>query len=701
MGLIERTRDLLEDIAGEQSVCWLAVALALGIIIYFELPAEPSIWPTLTLIVAAGLLGWRWRQTHNLFCFALIGLFMALGFFAGQLETARHNTRFIERDIGPVSMTGQVIATEPLKTGARLTLDSLDIRRLEPFEEPSRIRISSRSRDAEAIRAGDWVRATVSLSPPSPPAVPGGFDFRRHAYFDGYGATGFSFGSPDVLRTREATNADGIAAHAAALDDVRTALARHVIDVLPGQAGPVAAALLTGHRRAIPNDTADVMRDSGLAHLLAISGLHIGLVAGFVFFAIRAFCALVPKLALNYPIKKWAAVAGLITAFSYMLLAGASVPTQRAFIMTAFVMIAIMIDRRAITLRLVAWAAIAVLLIAPHSLVEPGFQMSFAAVAALVAAYQYLAPWFTRTFPPNASLPMRLTGYLVGVGASTLIAGTATAPFALYHFGQSALYGLPANLIAVPLTGLWVLPAGLLGTLLTPLGLDQPLFAAMGKGIEAILTIADLVASWPGAVARVGTLPSVFLMLVAVGGLLLILPRGRIRLAGCAPIAAAFLIAAFSRPPAILVGQSGNLIALTSGGETIMIEPARAISNFERDLFIRATGGGAINDKPKPYRCDSQGCRWSEGGGTVSVLWHEGALMEDCWDSDLVITIFPLHGRCQAAGRTIDFFDLWRSGALAVTIGDSIRTEQAEAGQGGRPWHRRYTRDQSIISTDE
>lgn len=691
--MIDRLNRMMEAIAGRQSVCWLSVAMACGIVTYFALPFEPEIWPTVVLLLAAVAAAGRWHRHPAALRGGLISLLFTTGFLAAQLETARHDTRFIAQEIGPVSMTGRVSATEPLRAGVRLTLVGVDVRRLEPFEEPSRVRISTRRRDAEAIRAGDWITATVLLSPPSPPAVPGGFDFRRHAFFEGYGATGFSYGSPEIVKPRDVSALTGFTTWSIKLDDLRMALAHDVMQALSGQTGAVAAALLTGHRRAIPAETNDIMRDSGLAHLLAISGLHIGLVAGFVFFAIRAIGALLPAVALYHPIKKWAAGAALITAMLYMLLAGASVPTQRAFIMTAFVMIAIMIDRRAITLRLVAWAAIAVLAIAPHSLVEPGFQMSFAAVAALVASYEKLTPWFIRTFPPNASLLRRGVGYVAGVGASTLIAGTATAPFALYHFGQSALYGLPANLIAVPATGLWIMPAGLIGTLMAPFGLEGWAFAAMGQGIDFVLVIAEQVSALPGAITYIGTMPPVFLALVAAGGLLLILPSGKARTIGLVPLASALIVAAITKPPEIIVSQQGDLIALTAEGRTTMIEPARPVSRFNRELLTRATARqptGLLDGAP--YRCDSLGCRWQRQERSIAILWDEGALLEDCWASDLVITTFPLRGRCQQASQTIDLFDLWREGSLSVMLDGAIHIRHAESGQGNRPWHRFHRR---------
>jgi competence protein ComEC len=285
----------------------------------------------------------------------------------------------------------------------------------------------------------------------------------------------------------------------------------------------MAAALITGERRAIPEPVIDAMRDPGLAHLLAISGLHIGLVAGLLFGLVRAVGALVPALVLNHPVKKWAAAVALVGAFAYALVAGATLPTQRAFLMLSIALLGSLLDRRGITLRSVAWAALAVLAFQPEALLSASFQMSFAAVAALVAVYEgYAARRLiagTGGERGERSLFTRLLFYAGGVALTTLVAGLATGPFAVYHFNRIADYSLVANLLAVPLTALWIMPWAIAGMAALPFGLETWALKPMGLGIELVVRIAETVAGWSGAVTLVPAMPTAGLAAVALGGL--------------------------------------------------------------------------------------------------------------------------------------------------------------------------------------
>ena len=286
--------------------------------------------------------------------------------------------------------------------------------------------------------------------------------------------------------------------------------------MLDGDTGAVAAALIMGQRGSISEETLTAMRDAGLAHLLAISGLHMGLVAGLLFFTVRGSLALVAPLTLQRPIKKWAALAALVGVFGYLLLAGAPVPTQRAFVMTGLVLVGVMLDRTAISLRLVAWAAAVVLLLRPESIVGASFQMSFAAVLALVAFYE-VAGAKMRVWFGGAGTLRRLALYVAGVGFTTLIAGLATLPFAIHQFNRVAVFGMAANLVAVPLTGLWIMPWAVLALVLMPVGLEAAALVPMGWGVDGMLAVAQTVAAWPGAAISVRAMPMAGLAAIVLG----------------------------------------------------------------------------------------------------------------------------------------------------------------------------------------
>lgn len=447
--------------------------------------------------------GWLGRRRAVPLVAALGVGVLALGFAAAQWRTVAVQTPVLDHRLGPTNVAGRVVGVEVLPGASRVTLERLRIGQLSPARTPERLRVRLGGKQPRII-PGDWIRVRAILSPPPPPAAPGAFDFQRQSYFRQLGAVGFSLGSATV---EEHHRAEGFAAFGFALERLRQRISERVVAGIDGTPGAIAAALMTGSRGAISAEVMANIRDSGLAHLLAISGLHIGLVAGIVFFGLRGALALVPPLALRYPIKKWAAMAAIAGAFAYALVAGATVPTQRAFLMIGLVLLAVLFDRRGLSMRLVAWAAFAILLFRPESLLGASFQMSFAAVVALIAVYEVVRDRRRLDEAGPPSWPRRALHYLGGVGLTTLIAGSATAPFAIYHFNRFAVFGLAANLVAVPVTALWIMPWAVAAFLLMPFGLESVALAPMGLGIEVVVRVAETVAAWPGAVTLVPAMP--------------------------------------------------------------------------------------------------------------------------------------------------------------------------------------------------
>ena len=444
----------------ERWLLWAPVALAFGVAGYFSLPQEPPLWA-----------GPAWAGTFFGLVFLsrrrmwLALLFLALaiagcGLTAGQVRTLSVAAPVLKEKIGPVEVRGRLVETGIGEGRQRYILDDLSIRGVPADETPLKARISvyvpARSHDAGAAPSlrpapGDYVRLRASLRPPPGPVAPRAWDFGRQSWFRGIGAVGFSYGAAEIIADAGERPRRGISKW---LRDLRHGISARIVAALGERGGGLATALLTGDRSAISDSTLDNMRASGLAHLLAISGLHIGLVAGIIFVVVRLGLAAIEPLALRYPIKKWAAATALLGSLCYLLLSGASIPTQRAFMMTSLVLLAVLLDRTSLSMRLIALAAFLLLVLRPESLMGPSFQMSFAAAVALVAAYEYWRAPLAR-LASGASFKLRPLLYLVGVAVTTIIAGSATAPFAIYHFNRFAEYGLLANLAAVPLTGLW------------------------------------------------------------------------------------------------------------------------------------------------------------------------------------------------------------------------------------------------------
>lgn len=676
----------------------LPVGMGIGIGGYFLLPVEPP-WTTGPLMLAATVLAAVLLRHRGgaAFLAAVIAAFIALGFAAASLRTQSLDGRLLAHETPVTVVEGRIVEFEPFDQGSRVILDRVRIAALTQPETPDRVRLRLRGRQP-ALKAGDWVRIRGRLSAPSPPLMPGGFDFQRHAYFTGIGAVGFSMGAARVLDGPPPGPFDW-RIH---LSNLRVRLAERVTAAVPGNAGAVAAALITGYRALIPEQVLNAFRDAGLAHLLAISGLHIGLAAGIVFFGARRVLSLYPPFAQRFAVKKAAALLALLAAFGYALMAGATVPTQRAFLIAAMVLVAVMVDRRGISLRMLAWGATVVLLLQPESLLGPSFQMSFAAAIALVAAYEAAAErgiWRRDgDAPPRFGRGIWL--YAAGVAFTSLVASLATAPFVLYHFNQVAKFGLLANLVAVPVTALWVMPAAMLSFLLLPFGWERLALVPMGWGTEVVIGAADRVAALPRATEILPSAPAWALTGLALGGLWLCLLRGRLRLAGLAGVILFAAANARVTPPDLIISGTADLAAVRGAGGYLF-------SSLRHDRFTRENwlehagyraddaaqwardggygrGGGAAGEG---LRCDGGGCVLTRAGWRVVLSETPAALAEDCGRADLVIALIPARRVCNGTrARVIDLFDLKAKGAHSITLGPVIDVQAVNDGRGNRPW---------------
>jgi competence protein ComEC len=470
-------------------------------------------------------------------------------------------------------------------------------------------------------------------------------------------------------------------------------VAERVRDHLNGTTGAVVVALMTGERGAIPKTTMTAIRDSGLAHLLAISGLHIGLIAGFLFVGIRGILALVPSAALRYPIKKWAALASILGAGGYVLLAGATVPSQRAFLMIGLVLMAVVTDRRGLSMRLVAWAALVTMLLQPESLLGASFQLSFAAVIALVATYEVV--YQARPFGPEPPTFLgRILLYLGGVALTTVVAGLATAPLALFHFNRLADYGLAANVVAVPVTALWIMPCALVALLLMPVGLSGLALTPMGWGVDVVIWVAEKVASWPGAVTLLSPMPTWGIAIIALGGLWLCLWRGLWRFWGLVGVIFGMATLLVVESPDVLVNGRGTLLAVRGYTGSLAVSSLRS-APFTRESWLRR-GGQELAASLWPRNgfsddghlaCDLLGCIYRTSGHVVTLVQRPEALSEDCRAANVVISTVPIRGLCPAAQIIVDRFDLWRNGAHALWLKHgSVRIESVNGLRGDRPW---------------
>jgi len=553
---------------------WTPALFGLGAALYFAAPAEPGRAALAAVGLAALAVAALWRRAGPVARVLLaLALWPALGFAAATLRAEAVAAPVLSREM-TAAVEGRLIGiSRSASNRTRVLLDQVVIHGLEPGRTPARVRVSlDESTPADALVPGARLLGQARLSPPAGPSEPGGFDFRRVAWFEGLGAVGYAR-SP-MLET-EGGDASGVAQFAFRL---RMALSRHIQAQIPGQDGAFAAAILTGDRSGIDPAVEEDLRISTLYHLVSISGLHMSLIAGAVFVIVRYGLALVPRLALIWPLKKIAAVIAILGSGAYLGISSASeVPAQRAFIMTTCFLVAVLIDRPALTLRSVALAGMVVLAIAPESVMQAGFQMSFAATIALIASFDALRrqTWWTVT---QTERRWRFLKPVIGCAMTSLVAGLATGPISAFHFNIVAQYGLAANLLAVPMMGAVVMPAAVVAAMTAPLGLDWLPFAVMGWGIGYVLAVADFIASLGGAAAGVKAGPSASLALLCGGALFLVLWIGRGRWAGLAPMALGLALWAAADRPTLLVSPDGRLFGFRT-------PEGRALSSLGGDRY--------------------------------------------------------------------------------------------------------------------
>ncbi|HWP27790.1 MAG TPA: ComEC/Rec2 family competence protein [Xanthobacteraceae bacterium] len=678
----------LAEIAPGRLMPWLPVAFGSGVVIYFAADREPAWWAAISAALAAAVMTVLLRARPITFAVMLALTSAAAGFATVTLKSFIIAHPVLHHAAGNVQIAGFVEVREERERSDRIVVRVVRIDGGRLDEAPERVRLAVRKGKAPPV--GAYVTLRARLTPPLAPVRPGGYDFARDMYFQRIGASGFVLGAVNVAEPP--VNSGYWLQISAAIQLVRDAVDARIRSVLAGDTGAIASALITGKRDAISRPVQDAMYISSLAHVLSISGYHMAVVAGVVFFVCRALLALIPGWANRRPIKKWAAVAALLAAGFYLVLSGAEVATQRAFIMAAIVLIGVMADRAALTLRNLAIAALVVLLIAPEAVVHPSFQMSFAATLALVAAYERGLPWTIATADTSLGARVALWGgrELVALILASLVAGLATAPFAAFHFHRIAPYGVLANLLAMPIVSIWVMPSGLLGLVLAPFGFDGALWRLMGQGIELMVAVAIWVADLPGAVARIAAFGNGPLLICTLGIVVIALLRTPLRWSGAGLMLAAVLWAAYTPVPDVLVsadaqtigvrGVDGRLAILRTGSDRFAVQQWLAADGDERPP----------NDPTlaEPFKCDNVGCIAVLANGRIVALARTAdAFEDDCREAAVVVSARLAPPGCAAV--VVDRTLIRAHGAVALRFVNDRWVMEATWSKGhARPWVR-------------
>jgi competence protein ComEC len=672
----------------ERWFLWVPVLFGAGIAFYFGLSDEPAVLAVAALVVAAVCLAVI-APTRGLWQPAIaMVVALVLGGAAAKFATERAAAPRIERPLDTV-VEGFVERVEPRTSSARrVMLWPTAIEGLARDELPRTVRITLPG-SGLALTPGLHIRVRTALGPPPDPVLPGDFDFARAAYFQALGGIGFTRAHPELAETAIAPPVS--LRVRAAIETLRDAINRRIWAVLPGEVGQIAAALITGERGGISQSTNQLYRDSGLFHILSISGLHMVIMAGAVFVSLRFLLALVPRLALDHAIKKWAAVGALIGALGYLLISGVAFATVRSYIMVTIMLLAVLFDRPALALRNVALAALVILVIWPQSLLDPGFQMSFATTTAIIAAFE---AWHerrrTRDHEPLAlGVLGRLVRAVGAIMATTLVASLAVAPFAIYHFHTSQQFALLANVLAIPICNLIVMPAALASLVAMAFGLEALPLMLMGIGIDAMTWVAGLVAALPGAVVRVRAIPTQSFALLVCGGIWLVLWSRSWRWLALIPVAVGLALAPTLPRPDLIVGRSGTVVVRGADGR--LVAGAGRGAAFELRRWLEADGDARQPAEILDGRaldCDAAGCVTNVRGVRLAIATSAAALADDCARADLLITRTHRPAGCVAPSRVISGDDITRRGTHTVYLTPTLRVETVAAARGHRPWTR-------------
>ena len=637
---------------------FVPVFVALGIGLWFALPFEPGMpfyLGAAALVLAMVAL---WRHGPEIAQPLVVATAcMAAGVLAIGTRAHLVDAPMLVRPYyGPVQ--GRIIDIDRSQSDSlRLTLDRVVLADLSQGRTPATVRVSLRGPPPLVpYEPGQTVLVTARLAAPESPTEPGGFDFRRMAFFNQLGAVGYT-SSPVVLWQPPEGGAEVI-------NRLRNRLSQAIMTAVPGDSGAFASGVMTGDRSEISAATVKALRDSSLAHLLAISGMNMAFLTGFVFAITRYGIALIPMLALRVNSKKIAAVVAFGVALFYLLLSGANVATTRAFLMVSVMLGAVLLDRQALTFRSVALAALVLLMAQPESLTEPGFQLSFAATIALIAGFGPIQNWLKARFPGWTLVPMMLV-------ATSVLAGLATAPFAAATFNRFTDYGLLANVLTVPVMSL-LMGAGAVAALLAPLHLAWPALWVMDQCARWILLVAHWIAGLEGAVTPVPSPGPWVVPLIALGGLWLVLWAGRARALGGVVVALGLVLWVMVERPVALISADGSLVGLLGPDGRALSAPKGA--GFTARSWLEDDGDLALPQEAalRPGFSGPKGARAFEIAGIRGeVLAGKGALIEvaaACRRARIVIVPASL-GPVEAAPagcQVIDRALLDRSGALAL-----------------------------------
>ncbi|MEP6565014.1 MAG: ComEC/Rec2 family competence protein [Mesorhizobium sp.] len=702
----------------------MPVFLAAGVIFYFSLANEPGFAQPIAVVVLMALcavVSRSWPRTHLGF---MVVMLCALGVLAAKVETWRAGTQMLGSEI-QTQLTGRVVSLDQMANGrVRLTIDAISTARPKLRYAPERVRLSAR-KIPEGTTAGTVVTGYVRLLSPTGPVRPDSYDFSFDSYFTGIGASGFFLGNPKIAASE---GPPPLAARlSSAIENARESIADHIRGRIGGAEGEIAAALIVGVRAGIPDEINEAMRRTGIYHIISISGLHMALVAGTIMALMRGAFALFPDFSSRRPVKKYAAAAALFSIAAYLVISGVVVAAERSFIMLAVMLIAVLFDRAALTMRNLAISAIAVIVVSPHEVVGPSFQMSFAATAALVGAYagwsDYRAGKATSPPPRRSPLAFLSRKFLLATGGlamTSIIAGSATALFAIWHFQRVSPLSLFANLAIMPIVSLVVMPFAVLSALAMPFGADGPFLYVMGKGLTAMIALSAWI-SERSPIDAVGLISLQSVLLTTIALIIATMATTWLRLAALPFALAGLLTISDTRTPDVLISEDAHLVALPIGGGELALNRVRSneftTDNWKRALKSETIVEPEIFDKSSeefdiadpaelppgsPFYCKAGLCLARHPSGAIVAYVED---RKEAWKACSFATLIIIddataYDPCRnPLVLVVNKRQLARSGSAAIFFDAQSATKPAEiqfaVDKPYRPWHvqRKFSRE--------
>ncbi|MBO5997932.1 MAG: ComEC/Rec2 family competence protein [Alphaproteobacteria bacterium] len=636
----------------------LPVMFALGIIFYFALPFEPKIWLFLCFFILSIIGFLFFRSKNNLALIFLLSLFFFGGVCRIIIQTNLTQSPFIHKRYSFVATQGKVEKVEWRHSGIRLTLTDLKLNKIPQEDYPVRIRVSVNGQDVIPT-IGDTVSLKTTLSPPMLASYPNGYNYARSAYYDKIGAVGYSVSKLQIIsKSKESF-----------LQNIRTSIFNRIKNVLSKDTGDIAAALVTGEQGGISQTTRNNYTSAGIVHILSVSGFHMSLIAGFIFAILRFLFSLFPSISLRFNTKKVCALLALILTFIYLLISGMGIPAIRSFLMIAFILIAIMADRQALSMRSVVWAGFLILLIQPQAVIGIGFALSFGAVMALISGYETFTPYFKKLFTHKNWIKW-IIGTICFFLLMNIIAHFATAPIAVHYFHRYNNYGILGNFLISLIFSFLVMPLLFIATLMMPFGLDKPFLLCVDYLLKIVNKLTEGIANLPASTVFLPSFPTWGYALILSGSVWLLIFKSRIRYVGFVPVFIGLLsIFTYTTPDAI-IGQGGKLIAVRQG-DTFAFNTLKQ-QKSTRHSWLENNG---INPDILPPKMKD-----------TSAVEIQG-LKVDLTGKNNADIVINSHGKCNATLLCIPRKKLWQEGVHTLYINDGkIKIKTSADGTFNRPW---------------